>query len=73
LGVAFYRGSDCCLLVFDLTNLQSFQNVQHWKDEFLITVEECSFVLVGNKSDLEKRVVKRDVALEFARRNNMQV
>ncbi len=24
LGTAFYRGADCCLLVYDTTNLQTF-------------------------------------------------
>ena len=57
LGVAFYRGADACILVFDLTNLKSFQNLDRWRDDFLIQTspedpENFPFVLIGNKVDL---------------------
>ena len=36
LGVAFYRGADCCVLCFDVTNNKSFDTLDSWRDEFLI-------------------------------------
>lgn len=36
LGVAFYRGADCCVLTFDVTNNKSFDTLDSWRDEFLI-------------------------------------
>lgn len=36
LGVAFYRGSDCCLLCYDVTNYHSFQHLDNWKEEFFL-------------------------------------
>ena len=36
LGVAFYRGADCCVLVMDVTSPSSFKSLESWKDEFLI-------------------------------------
>lgn len=36
LGVAFYRGADCCVLTFDVTNGKSFETLDSWRDEFLI-------------------------------------
>lgn len=36
LGVAFYRGADCCVLTFDVTNSKSFETLDSWRDEFLI-------------------------------------
>uniref|UniRef100_A0A7S1IQP0 Ras-related protein Rab-7b n=1 Tax=Eutreptiella gymnastica TaxID=73025 RepID=A0A7S1IQP0_9EUGL len=59
LGVAYYRGSDACLLVFDLTNEVSFQNLVSWMNEFLIQaqpqdVENFPIVVIGNKADLAK-------------------
>ncbi|VDO54160.1 unnamed protein product [Onchocerca flexuosa] len=36
LGVAFYRGADCCVLTYDITNASSFRSVEAWRDEFLI-------------------------------------
>ena len=35
LGVAFYRGADCCFLVYDITNTWSFENLSNWKQSFL--------------------------------------
>ena len=58
LGVAFYRGADACIIVYDLTNIRTRTSVEEWKDEFLIQChpdrpEDFPFILVGNKSDME--------------------
>ena len=34
LGYAFYRGADCCALVYDITNQQSFEALGRWRDGF---------------------------------------
>jgi Ras-related protein Rab-7A len=64
LGVAFYRGADCCVLVYDVNNAKSFETLDSWRDEFLIQAsprdpENFPFVVLGNKIDMEesKRVV----------------
>ena len=62
--MAFYRGADACILVFDLTTQKSFKALETWKEEFLIQASpageptEFPFVVLGNKSDLsQNRVV----------------
>lgn len=63
LGVAFYRGADCCVLVFDVNSAKTFDNLDSWRDEFLIQAaprdpDRFPFVVIGNKIDEEnKRVV----------------
>merc|ERR1711990_828080 len=62
LGVAFYRGADCCVLVYDVNNSKSFDTLDSWRDEFLIQAspmdpESFPFVVIGNKTDLENRAV----------------
>lgn len=64
LGVAFYRGADCCVLVYDVNNSKSFDALDSWRDEFLIQAsprdpDTFPFVVLGNKIDVEesKRVV----------------
>ncbi|PVV02380.1 hypothetical protein BB560_003167, partial [Smittium megazygosporum] len=64
LGVAFYRGADCCVLCFDVNNAKSFENLDNWRDEFLLQSaprdpDNFPFVVLGNKIDLEdsKRIV----------------
>lgn len=34
--MAFYRGADCCVLVYDVNNTKSFEALGSWRDEFLI-------------------------------------
>ncbi|XP_065178520.1 ras-related protein Rab-7a [Sycon ciliatum] len=62
LGVAFYRGADCCVLTFDVTMPNTFKNLDSWRDEFLIQSsprdpDNFPFVVLGNKVDLESRAV----------------
>ncbi|XP_052118188.1 ras-related protein Rab7 isoform X3 [Arachis duranensis] len=35
LGVAFYRGADCCVLVYDVNVMKSFDSLENWHEEFL--------------------------------------
>jgi len=58
LGVAFYRGSDCCVLVYDITSSKSFDSLESWREEFLNQAnpknpESFPFVVLGNKVDKE--------------------
>jgi len=58
LGVAFYRGADCCVLTYDVTYAPSFKSLETWRDEFLVQAsprdpENFPFVLLGNKIDNE--------------------
>jgi Ras-related protein Rab-7A len=58
LGVAFYRGADACILVYDVTNPKSFENLDGWKEEFLFQgspqdPDQFPFMVLGNKIDLE--------------------
>lgn len=76
LGIAFYRGADCCVLVYDVTNQKSFENISLWKDEFLIQAnvknpENFPFVIIGNKVDVDdsKKVISTKKAQQFA--NNL--
>jgi len=60
LGVAFYRGADSCVLVYDLTDAKSFESLESWMDEFLVqagprNAESFPFVVLGNKCDLAQR------------------
>merc|ERR1711920_679603 len=56
LGVAFYRGADACVLVYDTTNTKSFEKLDSWRDEFLQQAgpnnpDQFPFVVLGNKVD----------------------
>lgn len=62
LGVAFYRGADCCILVYDVNTPNTFKSLDNWRDEFLIQAsprdpDHFPFVVIGNKIDLDNRAV----------------
>ena len=68
LGPIYYRDADSALLVFDVTDLESFDKVKSWVRELRKMVRTpILLVIAGNKVDLEKdRVVSRQVAVEYA-------
>jgi Ras-related protein Rab-1A len=70
---AFYRGSYAVIFVYDITDIESFKNVEYWLQDFNNSNSNNALkLLVGNKTDLDsKRTVKTDDAIEFAKMNDM--
>jgi len=68
----YYRDSAGIILVYDITNRKSFDDLQIWIDEIRkITIDNPVIVLVGNKCDLDiKRVVSSGEGIELAKNNN---
>ena len=68
----FFRGADACILVADLTNIQSFESLPSWLDNLLSEVEKTSdefpIVLFANKSDLaEQRTVTPEIVERYSK------
>mmetsp|Transcript_15917 Transcript_15917/g.21929 ORF Transcript_15917/g.21929 Transcript_15917/m.21929 type:complete len:202 (-) Transcript_15917:2241-2846(-) len=65
---SYYRGAQGIIVVYDTTDLESFNNVKQWLHEIdRYASENVNKLLVGNKSDLTtKRAVSYDQAKEFA-------
>eukprot|EP00048_Salpingoeca_helianthica_P015422 m.226697 g.226697 ORF g.226697 m.226697 type:complete len:207 (-) comp17014_c0_seq1:90-710(-) len=62
LRTPFYRGTDCCMLTFDVNDAQTFENIPVWRKEFLHYADvrdpaSFPFILLGNKVDQGNRVV----------------
>ena len=57
----YFRGARGGLIVFDVTNRKSFENVSHWLEEVNNHCENIPLLLVGNKIDLEDQ---REVSSE---------
>ncbi|CAI5715499.1 unnamed protein product [Hyaloperonospora brassicae] len=76
LGVAFYRGADACVLVYDVTNAKSFEKLDAWRDEFLAQAgprdpDAFPFIVLGNKVDKESdRRIHKEKAQEWCRSKN---
>ena len=70
---AYYKNSVCALVVYDITNKESFSNISSWIEDCKNQSPKSIFmVLVGNKSDLnDKREVSYDDGKDLAEKNNM--
>uniref|UniRef100_A0A9I9DM54 Ras-related protein Rab7 n=1 Tax=Cucumis melo TaxID=3656 RepID=A0A9I9DM54_CUCME len=58
LGAAFYRGADCCVFVYDVNAVKSFESLTSWHEEFLKQAGPADpkafpFLLLGNKIDVD--------------------
>ena len=71
----YYKGTNGVLLVFDITNRDSFNKIDFWlKDlkENADNIDNLFIYLIGNKIDLEdKRQVSFEEAKEYASKKNM--
>ena len=70
---AYYKNSVCAIIVYDITNRESFNNINTWIDDCKSqSPKTVFFVLVGNKIDLEnERKVDYNEGLNFAKENQM--
>ncbi|CUS22750.1 LAQU0S06e05182g1_1 [Lachancea quebecensis] len=65
---SYYRGAHGIIIVYDVTDHDSFNDVKMWLQEIdRYATAGVLKLMVGNKSDLQdKRMVEYDVAKEFA-------
>ena len=65
---SYYRGAHGIIVVYDVTDRQSFSKIQHWlKDIENYGTDQVCKLIVGNKCDLnDKRLVDFASAKEFA-------
>merc|ERR1711964_629883 len=65
---SYYRGAHGIIIVYDITDVESFNNVRQWLFEIdRFASENVNKLLVGNKCDLvSKRIVEYDSAKQFA-------
>jgi len=65
---SYYRGGHGIIVVYDVTDKESFNNVKEWMKEIdHYAAEGVNKLLVGNKSDLQsKRVVSYDEGKDLA-------
>ena len=70
---SYYKNSICALIVYDISNKDSFKNVLNWiEDCKVFSPKNILLVLIGNKSDLnDKRQVSIEEGKKVADENNM--
>ena len=78
VGAAFYRGTDACILVYDVTQRESFNRLKAWEQDLFtksgIDQQDFPIVVFGNKADLEaQRQVSAEEGQQFGRQNDVPV
>eukprot|EP00450_Noctiluca_scintillans_P038184 CAMPEP_0194479604 /NCGR_PEP_ID=MMETSP0253-20130528/2672_1 /TAXON_ID=2966 /ORGANISM="Noctiluca scintillans" /LENGTH=204 /DNA_ID=CAMNT_0039318855 /DNA_START=56 /DNA_END=670 /DNA_ORIENTATION=- len=72
---SYYRGAHGIIIVYDVTDKESFNNVKNWVGEIdKYAADGVNKLLVGNKCDLaSKKVVSTDEAKELADSLNIRL
>jgi small GTP-binding protein len=74
LTPSYLRGADGVVLVFDVTNSETFDNLKFWLDSLKNNLGENNsllpVVINGNKIDIDDRDISKDDANKFAQENN---
>ncbi len=72
----YYRDAQGIFLVFDITDQETFDNIENWIFEISNNISDLksySFILIGNKVDLiDKRQVNEYEAIKFAAKYDME-
>lgn len=73
IAKAYFRGALAVILVFDVTDRKSFDQLPRWLRDARVEADpHCSVILVGNKSDLgDQRVVSTEEAEDFATQHEL--
>lgn len=70
----YYRGTHGVIVVYDVTNGESFANVKRWLQEIESNCDVVNKVLVGNKNDdPARKVVITEDAQRFANQMDIQL
>ena len=68
LSKNYYKGADGILLMYDISNYESFKHIKNWitdiKNNIGVPMEKLALIVIGNKSDLpddKRKVDKNDI------------
>ena len=72
---SYYKGANGAIIVYDITDEDSFKNVESWMNEVIKKGKQnMQFLLVGNKKDLiNDRVVSEQKGIDKAKELNMNL
>ena len=71
MALSLLRYNQGVILVYDVTNRKSFEDLKIWLNDINNITNKVSIVLFGNKCDIENRKVTKEEAEKFAKENNI--
>lgn len=75
ITTAYYRGTSGFIVVYDVTNAESFHSIKIWIDEISkhCDLNSSCIYIVGNKNDLkEKKIISSEIGKNLADKYNAQ-
>ncbi len=74
LAKNFYQGADGIILMYDLTQKKTFNNIKHWFNDIIdnIEINKVAIIIVGNKSDLSSRQITKESCDKFCEQYNLK-
>ncbi len=75
ITTAYYKGAKGAMIIYDVTNQNSFNNVDKWFNEIKDKAyKNINLIMIGNKTDLEdKKVVSSEDSLDKAKKFDIPV
>ena len=69
ITTAYYKGAKGAMIVYDVTNQTSFDNVDKWYNEIKDkAAKNINLIMIGNKNDLvDKKIINSDSSTEKAK------
>ncbi|EDR29537.1 hypothetical protein, conserved [Entamoeba dispar SAW760] len=68
---SYYRGTQGCLVVYDVCNKGSFEMLDYWIEEYKREQPNSEVVIVGNKIDSTQRDVTDSMSESYAHSRNL--
>lgn len=68
ITTSYIRGSDGIVLVYDVTDVNSFENINYWVNQISKLSDNIPMIIVGNKADREDKKITTDMGLELAKK-----
>jgi GTPase SAR1 family protein len=63
MTASYYRGAHGILLVYDVTNIESFENLKMWMADLTrFSNLNANKIFIGNKTDLPDRKIPKNIA-----------
>ena len=70
----YFQSSDGFIIVYDITNTESFEKLDYWIEQIKTNAKECiKMILFGNKCDIiDERKVPKEDGEEYAKNNKIK-
>ena len=66
----FYKDAQACILVYDVTDKESFKNLHFWEEEMKakgLDIGKIKIIMIGNKIDAGSREIQTSEASKWAK------